>query len=89
MACCALVLSVYISVYIFIVFLFILLFSRYPSYLAPEVIAQGIVKSKDPTLHEKPRPSGPKSDVWSLGVILFELCVVCEMLLFLCFDCCF
>ncbi|XP_073458053.1 TBC domain-containing protein kinase-like protein [Aquarana catesbeiana] len=47
----------------------------YPSYLAPEVIAQGIVKPKDPTLHEQPRPSGPKSDVWSLGVILFELCV--------------
>ncbi|XP_075056911.1 TBC domain-containing protein kinase-like protein isoform X2 [Mixophyes fleayi] len=47
----------------------------YPSYLAPEVIAQGIIKPKDPTQYERPRPSGPKSDVWSLGVILFELCV--------------
>ncbi|XP_063775322.1 TBC domain-containing protein kinase-like protein isoform X2 [Pseudophryne corroboree] len=47
----------------------------YPSYLAPEVIAQGILKPKDPTQYERSRPSGPKSDVWSLGVILFELCV--------------
>ncbi|XP_066429997.1 TBC domain-containing protein kinase-like protein [Eleutherodactylus coqui] len=47
----------------------------YPSYLAPEVIAQGIVKPKDPTQCERPLPSGPKSDVWSLGVIVFELCM--------------
>uniref|UniRef100_A0A8C9FAL1 TBC1 domain containing kinase n=1 Tax=Pavo cristatus TaxID=9049 RepID=A0A8C9FAL1_PAVCR len=47
----------------------------YPSYLAPEVIAQGIVKPSDHTQCEKPLPSGPKSDVWSLGIILFELCV--------------
>uniref|UniRef100_A0A673TFW6 TBC1 domain containing kinase n=1 Tax=Suricata suricatta TaxID=37032 RepID=A0A673TFW6_SURSU len=48
---------------------------RYPSYLAPEVIAQGIFKSTDHMPSEKPLPSGPKSDVWSLGIILFELCV--------------
>ncbi|GAB5570586.1 TBC domain-containing protein kinase-like protein isoform X1 [Prionailurus iriomotensis] len=47
----------------------------YPSYLAPEVIAQGIVKSTDHMPSEKPLPSGPKSDVWSLGIILFELSV--------------
>lgn len=45
--------------------------------MAPEVIAQGIVKNTDYTPNEKPLPSGPKSDVWSLGIILFELCVVC------------
>uniref|UniRef100_A0A8D2CM52 TBC domain-containing protein kinase-like protein n=1 Tax=Sciurus vulgaris TaxID=55149 RepID=A0A8D2CM52_SCIVU len=48
---------------------------RYPSYLAPEVIAQGICKTTDHVPSEKPLPSGPKSDVWSLGIILFELCV--------------
>ncbi|XP_004612753.2 TBC domain-containing protein kinase-like protein [Sorex araneus] len=47
----------------------------YPSYLAPEVIAQGILKTTDHGSNEKPLPSGPKSDVWSLGIILFELCV--------------
>ncbi|KAM4707587.1 TBC domain-containing protein kinase-like protein isoform 2-T2 [Discoglossus pictus] len=47
----------------------------YPSYLAPEVIAQGTVKPSDPTQYERPLPSGPKSDVWSLGMILFELCM--------------
>ncbi|KAK2493702.1 hypothetical protein MC885_006470, partial [Smutsia gigantea] len=46
----------------------------YPSYLAPEVIAQGIFKTTDHWPNEKPLPSGPKSDVWSLGIILFELC---------------
>uniref|UniRef100_A0A8C0GZJ4 TBC domain-containing protein kinase-like protein n=1 Tax=Chelonoidis abingdonii TaxID=106734 RepID=A0A8C0GZJ4_CHEAB len=46
----------------------------YPSYLAPEVIAQGFVKPSDHTQCEKLLPSGPKSDVWSLGIILFELC---------------
>ncbi|XP_069487029.1 TBC domain-containing protein kinase-like protein isoform X1 [Ambystoma mexicanum] len=47
----------------------------YPSYLAPEVIAQGIFKHRNHMHSEKPLPSGPKSDVWSLGVILFELCM--------------
>ncbi|XP_041040392.1 TBC domain-containing protein kinase-like protein isoform X1 [Carcharodon carcharias] len=47
----------------------------YPSYLAPEVIAQGMVKSTDHTQSDRSSPSGPKVDVWSLGVILFELCV--------------
>uniref|UniRef100_A0A803YJY0 TBC1 domain containing kinase n=1 Tax=Meleagris gallopavo TaxID=9103 RepID=A0A803YJY0_MELGA len=54
----------------------------YPSYLAPEVIAQGIVKPRDHTQCEKPLPSGPKSDLWSLGIILFELCVVCKRVFF-------
>ncbi|XP_043917233.1 TBC domain-containing protein kinase-like protein isoform X2 [Protopterus annectens] len=47
----------------------------YPSYLAPEVIAQGIARPMDHTQKEKPFPSGPKSDVWSVGILLFELCV--------------
>ncbi|XP_061534602.1 TBC domain-containing protein kinase-like protein [Phycodurus eques] len=46
----------------------------YPSYLAPEVIAQGCFHPSDPSHDEAPRPSGPKTDVWSLGVLLFELC---------------
>lgn len=47
----------------------------YPSYLAPEVIAQGIARPVDHTQNKKPFPSGPKSDVWSVGILLFELCV--------------
>lgn len=53
-----------------------LCFRRYPSYLPPEVIAQGCLYSSDPSIIEAPLPSGPKTDVWSLGVLLFELCVV-------------
>uniref|UniRef100_A0A673FNI1 TBC domain-containing protein kinase-like protein n=1 Tax=Sinocyclocheilus rhinocerous TaxID=307959 RepID=A0A673FNI1_9TELE len=48
----------------------------YPSYLPPEVIAQGCFYSSNPSIIEAPLPSGPKTDVWSLGVLLFELCVV-------------
>uniref|UniRef100_A0A3Q0STP3 TBC domain-containing protein kinase-like protein n=1 Tax=Amphilophus citrinellus TaxID=61819 RepID=A0A3Q0STP3_AMPCI len=48
----------------------------YPSYLAPEVIAQGSFHPSDPSRDEAPLPSGPKSDVWSLGILLFELCAV-------------
>lgn len=48
---------------------------RYPSYLAPEVIAQGSFHLSD-SHDEAPLPSGPKTDVWSLGVLLFELCAV-------------
>uniref|UniRef100_A0A8C1U3W6 TBC domain-containing protein kinase-like protein n=1 Tax=Cyprinus carpio TaxID=7962 RepID=A0A8C1U3W6_CYPCA len=47
----------------------------YPSYLPPEVIAQGCFYSSDPSIIEAPLPSGPKTDVWSLGVLLFQLCV--------------
>lgn len=47
----------------------------YPSYLPPEVIAQGCFYSSEPSINEAPQPSGPKTDVWSLGVLLFELCV--------------
>ncbi|KAF5890613.1 TBC domain-containing protein kinase-like protein, partial [Clarias magur] len=46
----------------------------YPSYLAPEVIAQGMFHSTDPSLSHVPPRSGPKTDVWSLGMLLFELC---------------
>ncbi|XP_060914306.1 TBC domain-containing protein kinase-like protein isoform X1 [Labrus mixtus] len=46
----------------------------YPSYLAPEVIAQGSFHPSDSSHDEVPLPSGPKTDVWSLGVLLFELC---------------
>lgn len=49
---------------------------RYPSYLAPEVIAQGSFHPSDPSHHVAPLPSGPKTDVWSLGVLLFELSAV-------------
>uniref|UniRef100_A0A8C5AAY5 TBC1 domain containing kinase n=1 Tax=Gadus morhua TaxID=8049 RepID=A0A8C5AAY5_GADMO len=48
----------------------------YPSYLAPEVIAQGSFHASDPSNEEAPLPSGPKSDIWSLGVLLFEMCAV-------------
>ncbi|KAM3865082.1 TBC domain-containing protein kinase-like protein isoform 3-T3 [Diretmus argenteus] len=48
--------------------------ARYPSYLAPEVIAQGSFHPSDPSHDEAPLPSGPKTDVWSLGVLLFEMC---------------
>uniref|UniRef100_A0A8C9S5F6 TBC domain-containing protein kinase-like protein n=1 Tax=Scleropages formosus TaxID=113540 RepID=A0A8C9S5F6_SCLFO len=47
----------------------------YPSYLAPEVIAKGPSRPSDCSHGELPRPSGPKVDVWSLGILLFELCV--------------
>ncbi|XP_072112497.1 TBC domain-containing protein kinase-like protein [Mobula birostris] len=47
----------------------------YPSYLAPEVIAQGLPKPCDHTKSESSSRSGPKVDVWSLGVMLLELCV--------------
>ncbi|CAJ1052387.1 TBC domain-containing protein kinase-like protein isoform X1 [Xyrichtys novacula] len=46
----------------------------YPSYLAPEVIAQGSFYPSDSSHDDAPLPSGPKTDVWSLGVLLFELC---------------
>ncbi|XP_076831025.1 TBC domain-containing protein kinase-like protein isoform X2 [Brachyhypopomus gauderio] len=46
----------------------------YPSYLAPEVIAQDTFFSSEACVGDVPRPSGPKADVWSLGVLLFELC---------------
>ncbi|KAM7394360.1 hypothetical protein PAMP_021171 [Pampus punctatissimus] len=36
----------------------------YPSYLAPEVIAQGSFHPSDPSYDEAPLPSGPKTDIW-------------------------
>uniref|UniRef100_A0A8C1U3S0 TBC domain-containing protein kinase-like protein n=1 Tax=Cyprinus carpio TaxID=7962 RepID=A0A8C1U3S0_CYPCA len=50
----------------------------YPSYLPPEVIAQGCFYSSDPSIIEAPLPSGPKTDVWSLGVLLFQLCQILQ-----------
>ncbi|KAG9344132.1 hypothetical protein JZ751_012614, partial [Albula glossodonta] len=47
----------------------------YPSYLAPEVVAQGSFHPRDVSHRESPLPSGPKTDVWSLGLLLLELCV--------------
>ncbi|XP_072533189.1 TBC domain-containing protein kinase-like protein [Salminus brasiliensis] len=52
----------------------------YPSYHAPEVIAQGSFHSSEGSLGEPPLPSGPKADVWSLGVLLFELCAGRQLL---------
>lgn len=40
------------------------------------MIAQGSYHPSDPAHDEGPLPSGPKTDVWSLGVLLFELCAV-------------
>uniref|UniRef100_A0AAY5JWR5 TBC domain-containing protein kinase-like protein n=1 Tax=Esox lucius TaxID=8010 RepID=A0AAY5JWR5_ESOLU len=51
----------------------------YPSYLAPEVIAQGPAHHSDTSQGDNPLPSGPKTDVWSLGVLLFELCTVSSL----------
>ncbi|XP_066534977.1 TBC domain-containing protein kinase-like protein [Hoplias malabaricus] len=51
----------------------------YPSFLAPEVVAQCSFHSEGP-LRENPLPSGPKVDVWSLGVLLFELCAGRQLL---------
>uniref|UniRef100_A0A4W4DPP1 TBC domain-containing protein kinase-like protein n=1 Tax=Electrophorus electricus TaxID=8005 RepID=A0A4W4DPP1_ELEEL len=48
----------------------------YPSYLAPEVIAQGSFYLSEGSVVEAPLPSGPKADVWSVGMLLFELCAV-------------
>ncbi|TRY66236.1 hypothetical protein DNTS_006073 [Danionella cerebrum] len=47
----------------------------YPSYLPPEVIAQGCFCPSEPSISEAHLPSGPKTDVWSLGVLLFEISV--------------
>uniref|UniRef100_A0AAY4B459 TBC domain-containing protein kinase-like protein n=1 Tax=Denticeps clupeoides TaxID=299321 RepID=A0AAY4B459_9TELE len=52
----------------------------HPTYLAPEVIAQGSFHHSDPLFKEPRLPSGPKADVWSLGVLLFELCVGRQLL---------
>lgn len=40
------------------------------------MIAQGSFYPSDSSHDEAPLPSGPKNDVWSLGVLLFELCAV-------------
>uniref|UniRef100_A0A4W4DPM8 TBC1 domain containing kinase n=1 Tax=Electrophorus electricus TaxID=8005 RepID=A0A4W4DPM8_ELEEL len=53
---------------------------RYPSYLAPEVIAQGSFYLSEGSVVEAPLPSGPKADVWSVGMLLFELCAGRQLL---------
>ncbi|XP_035387767.1 TBC domain-containing protein kinase-like protein [Electrophorus electricus] len=52
----------------------------YPSYLAPEVIAQGSFYLSEGSVVEAPLPSGPKADVWSVGMLLFELCAGRQLL---------
>ncbi|KAK1791923.1 hypothetical protein P4O66_013902 [Electrophorus voltai] len=52
----------------------------YPSYLAPEVIAQGSFYPSEGSVVEAPLPSGPKADVWSVGMLLFELCAGRQLL---------
>jgi TBC domain-containing protein kinase-like protein len=57
-------------------------FYRCPKYLAPEVLCQGPVcltelcpRSDEPRRVIQP-PSGPKVDVWALGLILIEAYLV-------------
>ncbi|XP_072022504.1 TBC domain-containing protein kinase-like protein [Amphiura filiformis] len=42
-----------------------------PRYMAPEALALGPIQPKDHTQAH----SGPKSDVWSLGIIVLEVCL--------------
>uniref|UniRef100_A0AAY4B0L3 TBC domain-containing protein kinase-like protein n=1 Tax=Denticeps clupeoides TaxID=299321 RepID=A0AAY4B0L3_9TELE len=71
---------IFICTYNAVMMLSDILPTRHPTYLAPEVIAQGSFHHSDPLFKEPRLPSGPKADVWSLGVLLFELCVGRQLL---------
>ena len=45
--------------------------------MSPEVLAQGPIQGREST--EKITPSGPKVDVWSLGIIIMEICLGMEL----------
>ncbi|XP_033632187.1 TBC domain-containing protein kinase-like protein [Asterias rubens] len=49
----------------------------HPRYMSPEVLAQGPIQGREST--EKITPSGPKVDVWSLGIIIMEICLGMEL----------
>ncbi len=60
----------------------LLIGSRHPKYLAPEILpvdaaqlADGSRTSDENRVLTQPS-YGPKADVWSLGIILLELCLV-------------
>lgn len=44
-----------------------------PFYLAPEIIAQA---SDSLGENERRNPYTPKSDMWALGIILYEMCAL-------------
>lgn len=58
---------------------------RHPQYLSPEVLCECPVQYDEHSESEPAvlTPSGPKSDVWSLGLILLEVLTVSYMHMYL------
>ena len=58
---------------------------RHPQYLSPEVLCECPVQYDEHSESEPAvlTPSGPKSDVWSLGLILLEALTVSYMHMYL------
>ncbi|XP_022084474.1 TBC domain-containing protein kinase-like protein [Acanthaster planci] len=49
----------------------------HPRYMAPEVLATGPIQQDE--FGSTPIPSGPKVDIWSLGIIIMEICLGMEL----------